>query len=297
VTELVHALLVLEAMVVTFLVATTIGRWLLMRRAVVSRSARFVGSTPATRSAGPGPELERILAARLSRLTPVQHVSLLLIFLAVTLLIFGGFVLRGLQSALLALVLLAVAAWLPRREAARRREQLEAQLVPALHTMAAAIETGYSVQQALDRIAHDLPRPISDEFAQVLRAVELGVSLDSALAALATRSEHFELFATIVAVQHRVGGDMPSLLFNLASHIQERRQFRAETRALTAQARFSGWVLVALPFGVLGVVSLVSPAYVGLLFTAEAGRAMLAVATALLAIGLIGIRAISHVEI
>ena len=58
--------------------------------------------------------------------------------------------------------------------------------------------------------------------------------------------EHFEFLATIIAVQHRVGGNLSGLLITLATSIADRLQLRSAMRSLTAQARFSGWVLSAL---------------------------------------------------
>ena len=163
--------------------------------------------------------------------------------------------------------------------------------------MASALESGYSVQQALERVAHDGAAPIAEEFGQVTRAVELGAPLETALAGLAKQGEDFEFFATIVAVQHRVGGDLPSLLSNLADSIQDRLTVRAEVRALTAQARYSGWVLSALPFAVLGWMLLVSPTYASPLFGSDLGRAMLFFGGGAAGGGVVLIRSISRVEL
>src|SRR5579875_845121 len=141
--------------------------------------------------------------------------------------------------------------------------------------MAAAMESRASLVQALQRAVEDAP----DAMAQ------------------RTHSGVFHCFASILAVQHLVGGDLPGLLMNLAAAIHERLQLQAELRALTAQARFSGWVLAALPFVVVGVMLMASPSYISPLFNTEAGRVLLLFALVLLGVGLLSIRILNRVEV
>jgi tight adherence protein B len=150
-----------------------------------------------------------------------------------------------------------------------------------------------SFAQALDRVVHDAPAPIADEFSQVLRSTDLGMLLPAALHELAARtgSADFEFFASIVAVQYRTGGSLAGLLATLADNIKERLEFAADVGARTAQARFSGWVLAVLPFGVLGLLLIASPGYVSPLLNTVDGRIMLLFAGALLGVGLFVIRA------
>ena len=156
-----------------------------------------------------------------------------------------------------------------------------------------------SFAQALDRVVKDSPAPIAEEFAQALRAIDLGMPLTVALQEMATRtgSADFEFFASIVTVQYRTGGSLARLLGTLAENIQERIEFAAEVGALTAQARFSGWVLAVLPFGVLGLMLIASPAYVNPLLNTTDGRLLLGFAALLLGAGLFVIRAVSYVRI
>jgi tight adherence protein B len=290
----------LGASLATLLVMAAIGRPLLARRHMAERTQRFLDVAPsptaaADPDAAPDPSTDALARAR--ALAIAHRGTLLLALAALALLAAGSLILNRVVGVLLAGAVAAGAVWQTVRRDARRRAVLEAQFVPALRLMGSALESGYSVHQALERVARDAPRPIADEFAQVVRAVELGTPLATALGALADRGEDFEFFATIVAVQYRVGGDLPSLLRGLADTVQERLQIRAEVRAFTAQARYSGWVLTALPFVVLGWMFLVSPGYANPLLTTTLGRIMLVFAGLLLFAGLVSIRGISEVEV
>jgi tight adherence protein B len=164
--------------------------------------------------------------------------------------------------------------------------------------MASALQSGYSIPLGLERVARAGPPLIAAEFSQVINAIDLGRSLQVALAEMAARnrSETFEYFATIVAVQYRVGGDLPGLMLTLANTIEGRLQLKAEIDTLTTQARFSGWILAALPLVVVGVLVLIRPAYFEPLIFTQTGRTLILSAVMLLTVGLLAIRAISRVE-
>jgi tight adherence protein B len=226
-----------------------------------------------------------------------QHVAAVCVLLALIALVVGALLRAWLQGLVVAVVALGVAYWLLGLARARRQSRLDAQLVPALRMMAAGTESGFSVQQAIERAAVDSPAPIAEEFALVVRRIALGASLEDALTEMARRcGENFELLAHIVIVQYRAGGNLPALLLGLAGNVQERLQFRDEARALTAQARYSSIVLALLPFGFLALIALVSPAYVQGLFNTNPGRLMMLSGGGLLGIGIVSIRAISRVE-
>jgi tight adherence protein B len=295
------ALIAVEVAAALFVLLFAIGRAARARYTVVRHTRRFlrepVGAARAPRTL----ESNRLLrvADRLvmAGLASRQRIAL---GLGVLVLLALGTLVRGwLAGALLAGAFLLLARWAADRARASRRAELERQLVPALRTIATAVESGLSFAQALDRVVKDSPAPIADEFAQVLRAVDLGMPLPVALQELATRtgSSDFEFFASIVTVQYRTGGSLARLLGTLAENIQERLEFAAEVGALTAQARFSGWVLAVLPFGVLGLLLVASPAYVNPLLNTTDGRLLLGFAGLLLGVGLFVIRAISYVRI
>jgi tight adherence protein B len=300
--ELVAAFAAVGAASGAFLVAIAIGRTVAARQERRRRAERFLTIEPSR--PGPivdaGPRTER--AAESWRGAPrvvAYGTPLVGGLLALALLVGGAVLLHPVAGVVLAVASLIVPLWLARSAAAGRRDQLEAQLAPALEMMAAAMESGYSVQQALDRVVRDFPPPLSDEFAQVLRAIALGRPLQATLEDLAarTRSDNFGFFATIVTVQHRVGGDLPDLLTSLAASIRQRLALKEEVRALTAQARYSGWILMALPFIVLGLMLLANPTFVSPLFYTALGRGLLLLAAFLLAVGLFSIRTISYVEV
>src|SRR4051812_34430584 len=192
------------------------GRALLQRRRVRRRMAAFLIQSPAPDDAAAAPN---------DASAPQQLLALLGVSTSTVLLMAAGatgalicLLVGWTPGLVLAIAVIAVAGMLAFRRVSRR-DQLEQQLVAVLQLMASALESGYSVPQAVERVVRDSPEPIASQFAQVLRAIELGTTLEFALQQLAQRigGENFEFFATITAMQYRIGGDLPALLVGLAT--------------------------------------------------------------------------------
>jgi tight adherence protein B len=67
--------------------------------------------------------------------------------------------------------------------------------------------------------------------------------------------------------------------------IRERNAIRRQVKALSAEGKLSAVVLMALPFGVTGFISLTNPAYLLRFTESLVGYAMLGVAVLMLLVG------------
>jgi len=88
----------------------------------------------------------------------------------------------------------------------------------------------------------------------------VGVPLGEAIDAWAERSQSrdVQLVAGALDLHRRSGGDLPAVLDQVAATIRERVAVGREVRALTAQARLSGWILGVLPIGFFAFLWLTS---------------------------------------
>ena len=182
---------------------------------------------------------------------------------------------------------------------ARRMKAFNSQLGDALILIANSLRTGYSFMQASDMVAQEMRPPISSEFSRAVKEMNLGVTIEDALANLGKRinSEDLDLVLTAVLIQRQVGGNLSEVLDNIARTIRERVRIRGEIRTLTAQGRISGIIVSLLPV-VLGlVIYLLNPEYVKLLFVHPVGKIMLGVAGLGQVIVIIVIRRIVDIEV
>jgi tight adherence protein B len=182
---------------------------------------------------------------------------------------------------------------------ARRARAFNNQLGDTITLLSNALRAGYSFAQALASVGKNASPPISDEFARATREIALGISVDDALNHMVHRnkSEDFDLLVTAVQIQRVVGGNLAEILDTIAFTIRERVRIQGEIRTLTAQARISGIIISLLPFGLAGVLTLISPTYFGPMLSETAGRIMLGVGIFSIAIGGAAIQKIVKIEV
>jgi len=152
---------------------------------------------------------------------------------------------------------------------ATRLHAFNTQLGNVLMQLSGSMKAGYGLLQALDFVSREMPAPAGPEFAQVVRDVKLGLSLMDALDNLANRlgSEDLMLIITAIRIQHDTGGNLSEILETVAHTIRERVRIKGELRSLTAQQRYSGYVLAALPIIMFFVLMVLNPEYESRLFS------------------------------
>jgi tight adherence protein B len=173
------------------------------------------------------------------------------------------------------------------RRAARRKKALEEQLPDVLMSIAGSLQVGHSFQQGMQAVVDKQLAPTSQEFDRVLQETSLGKSLEEALDDLSRRMGSAELRFVLMAVtiQRQVGGSLATLFDTIADTIRERQRFQTKVRALTAMGRASAYVLVAMPFAVAGMLTLVNPGYMRPLYTTGAGHTLILLALVMMSIG------------
>lgn len=181
----------------------------------------------------------------------------------------------------------------------RRREAFTEQLSDCLTTVANALRAGYSFQQAMDVVAREMEPPMSTEFERVSTDVAMGVSLEEALEQMNQRiaSPDFDLVVTAVLIQREIGGNLAQILDTISDTINERIRMKREISALTAQGRFSAWVLILLPFIVAVFCYFFNHDQTMMLFTEESGQMALVAALVMEIIGYFVIQRIVDIEV
>ena len=161
-----------------------------------------------------------------------------------------------------------------------RHKQIATALPDALGSTASALRAGFSLLQALDACARQTKGPLGQEFERVLAETRVGVPVDEALENLAVRagSADLNLMVTAVQIQRQVGGNLAEVLDRIQQTIRERVRLQAEVRALSAQGRMSSLIIGLLPIGLLLMMGLIAPSFVGPMFQPGIGRTLLVLA-------------------
>jgi len=182
-----------------------------------------------------------------------------------------------------------LAGWAVRRSRARYRRAIERSLPDVARAIADSLSAGHSPRGALGAASVSLEGPASSEFERVRHSLELGNPTGEAVRALADRfrSPRVDAFATALVSQRTAGGDLASLLRRFADGAAERDRVAEDARSATAQARFTGYLVVAMPIGAALFTELIASGFIGSLLTSPAAIAMVGLACLLQAGGFI----------
>lgn len=180
----------------------------------------------------------------------------------------------------------------------RRRARALAKLPEALDMVVRSLRTGRNPAEAFAAAASESSGPLKEELDRALGRVRLGQSLESALREAGDRLglNEIGMAATAVSIAGATGGSLAEALSNLSSTLRERRQFVMEVKALTAEGRFSAWIIGSLPFVMFFLVLLVSPEHAAPLIYDPRGNKILMFAGGLVLLGILVLRKITRIR-
>jgi tight adherence protein B len=197
-----------------------------------------------------------------------------------------GFIATPILGVILAVVGLVGPFAFVSRSVSTRTRRFEEQFPDILDLIAASLESGASVQQALELVVAEVDEPAASEFGRVLAATRLGSPLVDALEEMSARLDSRDLAWTVQAiiVQQRTGGRLAEVLRIVADVMRGREEVRRELKALTAEGKLSAYILSALPVVFAAFLAVVRPDYLHPLISTAVGIVML-VASAILLVG------------
>ncbi len=183
--------------------------------------------------------------------------------------------------------------------AKRRAGRFERQMPDILMLVASSLSTGFSLPQALDAVARDVAEPASKEFARVMAETRIGADVEDAIERMALRmdSDNMRWTAMAIRIQRQVGGNLAETLRTTAATLREREYLHRHVRALSAEGRLSGYILVALPIALFIYEVNVNRAYISLLWTTTLGWIMIGGSLLLMTIGIIWMTKAIKVEV
>ena len=150
--------------------------------------------------------------------------------------------------------------WLISRGRFRYRRGVEKSLPEVARAIADCLTAG-----ALVAATRSLEGPALSEFRHLAFEQEAGAPTSEAIRNLAERfgSSRVDAFATALISQRLAGGDLAALLRRFAEGAAEQDRVAEDARAATAQARFTGYLVVAMPAGAALFTELLRPGFFG----------------------------------
>jgi len=159
----------------------------------------------------------------------------------------------------------------------RRLKQFMDEFANAVDVIVRGLKAGLPLHDCIMIIATEAQGPVRDEFKQLVEGQKVGIALDQGLQKMTERVPLSDLrfFHIVISIQQKTGGNLSEALSNLSKVLRDRKTLKGKIAAMSQEAKSSAGIIGVLPPGVMGLIYLTTPDYIGLLFNERMGQAML----------------------
>jgi tight adherence protein B len=181
---------------------------------------------------------------------------------------------------------------------ARHQKIVEDQLPEALDFLARVLRAGHSLSTGMQMAGDEIPEPLAGEFRRCYDQHSLGATLEQSMKEMAERvgTPDFSFFVTAVLIQRTTGGDLAEVLTNIGNMVRARIRLQQHVKAITAEGRLVGYILLVLPVIFYTVLYMINPKYARVLIDTREGFYVLCFALGLQLLGLVSIKRIVSVK-
>ncbi|WP_209010856.1 type II secretion system F family protein [Labrenzia sp. PHM005] len=140
------------------------------------------------------------------------------------------------------------------------------------------VKAGLPLGDCVKVVAREAREPVATEFRKITETQVMGISLAEAISKMPERVPLPEtnFLAIVVSIQQKAGGGLAEALGNLSKVLRERKAMKAKIKALSSEAKSSAGIIGSLPFAVGGILFLIAPDYMMILFTSSSGKLIIA---------------------
>ncbi|WP_461187365.1 type II secretion system F family protein [Arthrobacter sp. Z4-13] len=169
----------------------------------------------------------------------------------------------------------------------KRRAQFGDQLGDTLQLLSGSLRAGHSILRAIDAAANESQAPTSEEMRRIVSETSLGRDLLTSLNDTAERmqSEDFVWISQAIQINREVGGNLAEVLDQVNETIRERNEIKGHIKSLAAEGKFSAYILMALPVGIVAMLMVVSPGYMDKMTSTVLGWVMIVASIIMMTIG------------
>src|SRR5258706_14616614 len=181
----------------------------------------------------------------------------------------------------------------------KRLIKFNSQLPDTLDLLGRSLAVGHAFSESLNQVASEMPNPIAKEFRITFEEQKLGLSTKAALDRMAERVPLLDLRLCITAmhIQRETGGNLAEILEKVGETIRLRFKLMEDFRTMTTSSRGSAWILCGLPFGIIGLMTLLNPDYMSVLLHDQRGHYILGIAVVLQFLGVVTIKRILAIRV
>lgn len=180
----------------------------------------------------------------------------------------------------------------------RTRRAESAALPDAIGLLVLSVRAGLSLHDAFEQLTLIGPAPLRALFAQCVACLDQGGNMHEVARLLtnAIASSLAQELGFVLTLASTHGGQVALILTELSRHAQEHRRAVQKMHAMTMQGQIGGYIIAALPLGLLFGMYCVMPDIVTGLWRHPIGWSACALALMLQLLGIAWIRRLLHVE-
>lgn len=172
---------------------------------------------------------------------------------------------------------------LKRKWEEERKWQLNLEFKEGLQGIAAALNAGYSIENAIEESRRDLivlygrESPLCWEFQVMLEQLHMNRPVESVMDEFAVRTgvEDIQRFAEIFRTARRSGGNLVSITRSAAERIGEKIEVSREIRTLIAGKQMEGHIMNIVPLGMILYFWICSPGFLDCFYGGIWGRTIM----------------------
>lgn len=167
----------------------------------------------------------------------------------------------------------------------QKKANFRLQFKEAIQSLSAALNVGYSVENAMRETIKDLKTmyknndAILKEFAFMVRQVQMNVPVEVALCDFATRTgdEDVQTFVTVFNMAKRSGGDTLEIIRNTVRQMSEKIDVERDIESILVAKKLEFKILTMIPFGMILYLKLSFPEFMNVLYGNAVGVLVMSV--------------------
>ena len=174
----------------------------------------------------------------------------------------------------------------------KRKEKFRLQFKEAIQTLAAGLNVGYSVENAMNEAVKELKKVykkddiLVKELSYMIRQLQMNVSAENALKEFSMRmeDEDVQTFVSAFAMAKRSGGDSMEIIRNVVRQMGEKIDVEREVQTLMAGKRLELRVMTIIPLGMIAYLKIGFPEFLDILYGNVVGVIIMSICLAIYAI-------------
>lgn len=178
------------------------------------------------------------------------------------------------------------------------KKNLENDLMQAITIMNNSFKSGRSIVQTIEIVSQELEGPLRDEFVQMVKDLNYGLTLENVFERLEERVklEELKYISTSLSILNKTGGNIVKVFSSIEKTFFNNRKLAEELKNLTASSNFLYRLLTLIPIIFLLVIYLLDSTYFNPLFKSFFGYLIIVFVITLYTVYIIVVKKIVNIK-